>query len=82
MLNEIHLFQGPTKASTAPSGGWWGLTLIGALHGLFHRNTIIEHMRVLDREKDRYSDINIPLAVLKCVKYIIIRLINCVTIVM
>ena len=31
MLNEIHLFQGPTKAPTAPSGGWWGLSLIGAL---------------------------------------------------
>ena len=29
MLNKIHLFQGPTKAPTAPSGGWWGLTLIG-----------------------------------------------------
>ena len=22
MLNEIHLFQGPTKAPTASSGGW------------------------------------------------------------
>ena len=34
---------------------------------LLFRNSVVESMRLLDREKDRYTDIEIPLQVLKFV---------------
>lgn len=32
---------------------------------ILYSNTAVEHMRMLDREKDNFSDIDIPVQVLK-----------------